>query len=613
MSKKIEAAAKLREAMSELKVAMKKSSSPSEKKDIAASMTEIRSFYKTLTAADEPEEQTSTEVSDEDLDEALADELDLPQSTLEELGFEDSDEDALLASAALDLAAKALTATRPSGFKTSTDEDFARAALELAASALSAADEEEEEEEEEEAGDKPVDDFNEDELPEDTAEGADDEPMDDVSDDSSDDGMADDDMAMDSSDELPLTEFENESDDIDYGSDDELPDPALLLEDVSPMPESTDPESDFDVAEETSEVPSEAVEEDTSGYLTEEDLIALEHEGLMTPDMLDLLEDAIEEKEEGHSVTDLDVDEAIGDDGEVESEIGVGEEPDEVEESTEVEAEDDEVEAEDEVEPTIEAKMRATALRLRAMADGKNKKPVSPAKVRANASFRLDSGALCKIVMSPIKKRPVIILVTEGEEEANWDYEDESELPALNAEIKNAKSVEEAVEILGVDVSASASTIAVPELIETNDDEDLDFSAYTELMSSYSPEERKEILGSVVSAFTKKLSPSDLKRIQRDEAKNRKKRKKRGPVLRSKKGKMASVVLPGGKRKTIKKKYYFTTLDSKGKKMGQHWMATRRPSRKAVEAYKNKHGVPHPFALPVDSKATKAAKERKKQ
>jgi len=584
MSKKIEAAAKLREAMSELKVAMKKSSSLSEKKEIAASMTEIRSFYKTLTAADEPEEQTSTEVSDEDLDEALADELDLPQATLEELGFEDGDDDALLASAALDLAAKALTATKPSGVKTSTDEDFARAALELAASALSAADEEEEEGEV--AEDEPADDFNEDELP------------------------------MDSSDELPLTEFENESDDIDYGSDDELPDPALLLEDVSPMPESTDPESDFDVAEETSEVPSEAVEEDTSGYLTEEDLIALEHEGLMTPDMLDLLEDAIEEKEEGHSVTDLDVDEAIGDDGEVESEIGVGEEPDEVEEGTEVEAEDgveDEVE-DDEVEPTIEAKLRATALRLRAMADGKDKKPAAPAKVKANASFRLDSGALCNIVMSPVKKRPVIILITEGEdEEANWDYEDEADLKGMNAEIKNAKSVEEAVEILGVDVSASASAIVVPELIETNDDEDLDFSAYTELMASYSPEERKEILGSVVSAFTKKLSPSDLKRIARDEAKNRKKRKKRGPVLRSKKGKMASVVLPGGKRKTIKKKYYFTTLDSKGKKMGQHWMATRRPSRKSVEAYKNKHGVPHPFALPVDSKATKAAKERKKQ
>lgn len=133
---------------------------------------------------------------------------------------------------------------------------------------------------------------------------------------------------------------------------------------------------------------------------------------------------------------------------------------------------------------------------------------------------------------------------------------------------------------------------------EVDSPEVLAFSEYAALMASYDANERRELLRPESPVSAKKMSPADLAKLKKREDKNRLQRKKRGPVMTSKAGKNAAVRLPGGKSKKVKKKYYFTVYDAKGKNLGQHWMSKKRPSKETLDAYKEKHGVKHPFALP---------------
>jgi hypothetical protein len=147
--------------------------------------------------------------------------------------------------------------------------------------------------------------------------------------------------------------------------------------------------------------------------------------------------------------------------------------------------------------------------------------------------------------------------------------------------------------------SAPQAEEELPEFDEFESPEVLAFSDYAALMASYDGAERRELLRpeSAVSA-AKKMSPAQFAKMKRMEEKNRKVRKTRGPVMTSKSGKTAAIRLPGGKSKRVKKKFYFTVYDSKGKKLGQHWMSKKRPEKETLEAYKAEYGVKHPFALP---------------
>lgn len=478
MSTNIKAAAKLREAMRGIRATMA-SASPAEKKQYTASMLEIRNIYKSIVAADEAEAPAEpapeAEFSEEDEEEGL----DLPMSTIEELGFDDEDE--ILAHSALDLAAHALKAMGDSSEENDdSDEAIACKALDIAARALQAA--------EDEAADEEAE----------ASDGADDEQDEQVEDAASDEAASDEDMADEADESDATTEYSGDLDSElaqelggdDLGGDDEaqepgdeiaedgfglsddgLPSADDLASDAPIVEPSLSEDSDFDAPPPPDSGESQAQEAlDDSGALSEEDLIALEQEGLLQTE---------------------------------------------------------------EAPVDVSAKLREVAARIQKMAASSNKATTA---APASASF-----------------------------------------------------------------------------IEDESPESLSFSEYAELMASYSPEERAEILRSGSAVAAKKFSPADVKKMERNEVRNRVLRKKRGPVLKSKAGRKASVSLPGGKRKAIKKKFYFTLFDSKGNKLGQHWMATKKPSKDTLAAYEKKNGVKHPFMLPIDPKAVKSAKSKGKR
>lgn len=482
MSKKLEAAEKLKEAMSKLRTAMA-NAPEAEKSALAASMSEIRAFYRIVTAEDEataaPAEDAAEDasMSGDELEEALAEELDLPTATLEDLGFSEDEGEDVLASDALELAAAALMESNDDD---PLDEEIARVALELAASAISAEDEE-----------APVEDEPASDAGADDSDPMLDEPMDDVSDDGAspdDAGMSDDPMEGD---ELALQSFDDEDPaaDVDTGIETDL-DVEEILNSIAPLPESDDPDSDFDVPDLQTAVEGLESEDDDMGILTPEDLMLLEQEGL------------------------------IGD--------ANPETPEDMSEVIAPPAED----------APVTARTRAKA--------------IASKRVKSSCS---ECGAEC-----------------------SGESCEECKLPPA-------------------------------EVDETDPDETLAFSEFAEVMASLSKDEVSELRASTVSAV-KKMTMADQKKMERNAARNRRLRRRRGPVLRSKTGKQESVMLPGGKRKLIKKKFYFTTFDAKGNKLGQHWMSTKRPTKKALESYEQRNGVKHPFLLPVDPKAAKAAQER---
>jgi len=90
-----------------------------------------------------------------------------------------------------------------------------------------------------------------------------------------------------------------------------------------------------------------------------------------------------------------------------------------------------------------------------------------------------------------------------------------------------------------------------------------------------------------------------FKQMEKNEDKNRTKRKYRGPWRRSRKGHKGAVLLKNGDKKTVNKRFYFTTYASNGDNMGTFWFTSTKVNSDTVKQYKKVYGVKHPAKLPV--------------
>lgn len=96
------------------------------------------------------------------------------------------------------------------------------------------------------------------------------------------------------------------------------------------------------------------------------------------------------------------------------------------------------------------------------------------------------------------------------------------------------------------------------------------------------------------------MSKQTFVKMKRKAQPHRKKRKFRGKWKKSQKGKKAAIILKGGTKKVIKKKFFFSTYDAKGKFMGIFWFTkNKKPNDETLDHYKNTYGVKHPAILPV--------------
>ncbi len=202
-------------------------------------------------------------------------------------------------------------------------------------------------------------------------------------------------------------------------------------------------------------------------------------------------------------------------------------------------------------------------------------------------------------------------------------------LAAVRARIETlvAADVGEAGDVLAVDPAVPGSQEAVgpaPDAVgdvemapsyEEDAEEVLTTAEYHALMSSLSAEDRaelrrSEVVGADISA--KKIPRQAFKKMERTALKNRKRRKFRSVVKKSAKGKKSSVALPGGKRKIVKKHFFFSTYDAKGKFMGTFWIAQQKVNKETAQSYQQKHGVKHPGMLPKVDPEKKWGAARKK-
>ena len=135
-----------------------------------------------------------------------------------------------------------------------------------------------------------------------------------------------------------------------------------------------------------------------------------------------------------------------------------------------------------------------------------------------------------------------------------------------------------------------------------------------ELLASMSPKERRDFVtdNRTVSAKKRpKMSKSARAKAKRRATINRKRRRFRTEMKKSKKGMRGSVNTPKG-RKKVRKKFYFNTYDSKGKFLGSYWFTSNRPSPQSRKAYKEKYGMKHPADLAkLDDRRLASMKEKR--
>jgi hypothetical protein len=117
-------------------------------------------------------------------------------------------------------------------------------------------------------------------------------------------------------------------------------------------------------------------------------------------------------------------------------------------------------------------------------------------------------------------------------------------------------------------------------------------------------------LNTVSAKRRRKQTKAERKKALRRGAKLRRIRKYRSKVKRAKgPGMKATIMLPDGKRKKIRKKFYITTWDSKGNPTGTLWYTSAQPDKEELEAYRQKYGVKHPMQLAI--KKDMAAKRKR--
>lgn len=137
---------------------------------------------------------------------------------------------------------------------------------------------------------------------------------------------------------------------------------------------------------------------------------------------------------------------------------------------------------------------------------------------------------------------------------------------------------------------------------------------FIDVLASFTAAERKDIYlpaDAVLSAA--KMTEADRRKMEKSGKKNRKLRNFRSKWKTSPTGKKSSVRLPDGKTKKVKKKFYFSTYDSKGNFLGTMWFLKNKVNKSTTDAYKEKYGVKHPSLLPAKDDATIAAKKPAKK
>lgn len=108
------------------------------------------------------------------------------------------------------------------------------------------------------------------------------------------------------------------------------------------------------------------------------------------------------------------------------------------------------------------------------------------------------------------------------------------------------------------------------------------------------------LLNTVSAKRRRKQTKAERKKMMRRGAKLRRIRKKRSKIRRARgPGMKATILLPGGKRKKIRKKFYIATWDSRGNSTGTLWYTSAKPDKDEMLAYRQKYGVKHPLQLPI--------------
>ena len=191
----------------------------------------------------------------------------------------------------------------------------------------------------------------------------------------------------------------------------------------------------------------------------------------------------------------------------------------------------------------------------------------------------------------------------------------EDELAALQAEglIDASTKVKYRLARLAASLPDFDDAEEMPADYEEDSEEAFSEEEFMDVLSSFTAAERKDILlppDARLSAA--KMTEADRRKMEKSGKKNRKLRNFRSKWKTSQTGKKSSVRLPDGKTKKVKKKFYFSTYDSKGNFLGTMWFLKNKVNKSTIDAYKEKYGVKHPSLLPAKDDKAIAAKKPKK-
>jgi hypothetical protein len=134
---------------------------------------------------------------------------------------------------------------------------------------------------------------------------------------------------------------------------------------------------------------------------------------------------------------------------------------------------------------------------------------------------------------------------------------------------------------------------------------------FLDVLGTFSRDERKQILDAPEVVSAKKITEADRRKMEKSAKKNRKLRSFRSEWKKSATGKKGVVRLPDGKTRKVRKKFYFSTYDSKGNFLGTMWFLKNRVNKSTQDNYKAKHNVKHPSLLPAKNDKAIAAKKPK--
>ena len=135
------------------------------------------------------------------------------------------------------------------------------------------------------------------------------------------------------------------------------------------------------------------------------------------------------------------------------------------------------------------------------------------------------------------------------------------------------------------------------EFYEEHQDTPLSAAAYLDHLRSLSSDDRRELLGTDLSA--KRMPRSAFRKSHKRAAKNLKRRAFRSPIRVAEKPKNAR--LPNGQK--VKQRFFFSIYDRKGRSISQYWLTEKNGvTSEDADRYSNAHhGAPHPINLPVKS------------